>query len=80
LEVLEFFGGWFVSDKEEVGDFFEGCVGGEIGDLISAVDERGLLDFADFGFACDDAFEAFGVGWCAGHGGVLVSVGFMWLS
>ncbi len=72
FESGEFVGCWFVANDEEVGDFFEGCVCCEVCDFVATVDEGGLFDIADFGFACDDAFEAFGVGGCGGHGGYLV--------
>ncbi len=58
LEGGEFGGGWFVPDEEQVGDFFEGCVVGEVLDVVAAVDEVVLLDGADGAVAGDHAFEA----------------------
>ncbi len=76
LEKALFSLGGLVADEQEVGDFFEGGVLGEVGDLVAAIDERGLADSADGGLAGDHAFEAGGFELCgSGHGG---SVGRGW--
>jgi len=59
-----------LADQQQVGDLLERGVLGEIGDLVAAVDQLGLVDRADGGVAGGLAGEAAGVGGLGG-GGVL---------
>ena len=47
IKVCEFLRAGFVSDQQQKGHFFKGGIRREIRDFVSAIDQLGLVDYAN---------------------------------